>query len=204
MITHMLRTKTSSKATQLSGHSFPRILVITCEHIASDVLLGSHGAETLLTSDTKIEVPIDKPIENIDLVTDLKDSVFFRFKNGLLESCRKSISAILLLSILYLLTSYLLELRSQREKTISAIALAKEAQLQMLRYQLNPHFLFNALNSIRTLVYEDTEKADRIITSLSDFLRYSLSYQDNREVTLEEEIEVIKEIAYRLYSGWRQ
>ena len=99
MITHMLRTKASSKAAQLSGHSFPRILVITCEHIAADVLLGSHGAETLLTSDTKIEVPIGKPIENIDLVTDLKNSVFFRYKNGSLESCRRSISAILLLSI---------------------------------------------------------------------------------------------------------
>lgn len=99
MITHMLRTKASSKAAQLSGHSFPRILVITCEHIAADVLLGSHGAETLLTSDTKIEVPIGKPIENLDLVTDLKNSVFFRYKNGALESCRRSISAILLFSI---------------------------------------------------------------------------------------------------------
>jgi len=99
MITQMLRTKASSKAAQLSGHSFPIILVITCEHVAADVLLGSHGAETLLTSDTKIEVPIVKPIENIDLVTDLKNSVFFRYKNGSLESCRRSISAILLFSI---------------------------------------------------------------------------------------------------------
>jgi len=99
MITQMLRTKASSKAAQLSGYSFPRILVITCEHVAADVLLGSHGAETLLTSDTKIEVPIGKPIENLDLVTDLKNSVFFRYKNGSLESCRRSMSAILLLSI---------------------------------------------------------------------------------------------------------
>ena len=99
MITHMLRTKASSKAAQLSGHSFPRILVITCEHIAADVLLGTHGAETLLTSDTKIEVPIGKPIENLDLVTDLKNSVFFRHKNGALESCRRSMSTILLFSI---------------------------------------------------------------------------------------------------------
>lgn len=99
MITHMLRTKASSKADQLSGHSSPRILVITCEHIAADVLLGSYGAEALLTSDTKIEVPIDETIENLDLVTDLNNSVFFRYKNGVVESCRKSISLILLLSI---------------------------------------------------------------------------------------------------------
>ena len=99
MITHMLRTKASGKAGQLSGHNFPRILVITSEHIAADVLLGPHGAETFFTSDTLIEVPVGKPIENVNLVTDLKNSVFFRYKDGSIESCRKSISAILLLSI---------------------------------------------------------------------------------------------------------
>jgi len=99
MITQMLRTKASSKAGQLSGHDFPRILVITSEHLSADFLLGPHGAESFLTSDTQIEVPIDKPIENINIVTDLKNSVFFRYKNGSIESCRRSISAILLLSI---------------------------------------------------------------------------------------------------------
>ena len=99
MITHMLRTRASSKADQLSGYRIPRILVITCEHVAADVLLGPHGAETLLTSDTKIEVPIGKPIAKVSIITDLKDSVFFRSKNGQLESCRRSISAILLFSI---------------------------------------------------------------------------------------------------------
>lgn len=99
MITHMLRTKASGKTMQLSRYSIPRILVITCEHLAADVLMGTHGAEFLLTSDTKIEVPIGKPIDSVNIVTDLKDSVFFRHKNGALESCRKSISAILLFSI---------------------------------------------------------------------------------------------------------
>lgn len=99
MITHMLRTRASSKADQLSGYRIPRILVVTCEHVAADVLLGPHGAETLLTSDTNIEVQIGKPIDKVSLTTDLKDSVFFRSKNGQLESCRRSISAILLFSI---------------------------------------------------------------------------------------------------------
>lgn len=99
MITHMLRRKVSSKATQLSGNNIPRILIITSEHIGADFLLGPRGAEILLTSDTKIKVPIGKPIKKGGLITDLKDSVFFRFKNGSLESCRRSISAILLISI---------------------------------------------------------------------------------------------------------
>jgi hypothetical protein len=99
MATHMLRTKASSKAAQLSGHDFPRILAITCEHVAADVLLGPHGAETLLTSDTKIEVPIGKEIAEAKIITDLRNSVFFRSQNRQLESCRRSISAILLFSI---------------------------------------------------------------------------------------------------------
>ena len=88
--------------------------------------------------------------------------------------------------------TYLTELKIQKEKTLTAMALASEAQLQMLRYQLNPHFLFNALNSIRTLVHEDISKADQMITDLSEFLRYSLSNEGNNDVSLKEEIEVIK------------
>lgn len=99
MITHMLRTKVSSKVLQLSGYNIPRILVITCEHVAADILLGPHGAETLLTSDTMIEVPIGTSVDKVNLITDLKDSVFFRPKNGQFESCRRSISAILFFSI---------------------------------------------------------------------------------------------------------
>jgi hypothetical protein len=99
MITHMLRTKVSSKAAQLSGNNIPRILIITSEHIGADFLLGPRSAEILLTSDTKIKVPIGKPIRKVGLTTDLKDSVFFRFKNCSLEPCRTSISTILLISI---------------------------------------------------------------------------------------------------------
>ncbi len=99
MITHMLRTKASRKAAQLSGHIMPRILAIISEHVATDVLLGPHGAETLLIGDTMIEVPISKSIGKVNIITELKDSVFFRSKNGQLESCKRSISAILLFSI---------------------------------------------------------------------------------------------------------
>jgi hypothetical protein len=99
MITHMLRTKASKKAPQLSCYQMPRVLAITSEHHAH-ALLGPPAAETLLTSDTKITVPIGQHIdENVHLTTDLKDSVFFKFKNGDIESCRKSISAILLIDI---------------------------------------------------------------------------------------------------------
>lgn len=99
---------------------------------------------------------------------------------------------ILVLSILYFLINHWQELQLQKEKTLTANAIANEAQLQMLRYQLNPHFLFNALNSIRTLIYHDRNKADRMITDLSDILRYSLAKNDDHEVELKDEIDIIK------------
>jgi len=66
------------------------------------------------------------------------------------------------------------------------------AQLSMLRYQLQPHFLFNALNSISAEVYTDPERADRMICSLSSFLRHSLDPGDDLQVTLAEELELIE------------
>ena len=98
---------------------------------------------------------------------------------------------ILGLSILFFLIYHWKELQNQKEKTLTAIAIANEAQLQMLRYQLNPHFLFNALNSIRTLVYENAQKADRMITDLAEFLRSTLTEENSHKATLAEEIDII-------------
>ena len=102
MITHMLRTKASGKARQLSGYEMPRALAITCEHVAADALLGPLGAEMFLTSDTMIAVPVAtrEPIdEEVSLTTDLHDSVFFKLNNGVIKPCRRSISVIFLISI---------------------------------------------------------------------------------------------------------
>jgi two-component system, LytTR family, sensor kinase len=80
----------------------------------------------------------------------------------------------------------------EKERTAKADLLAQKAQLQMLRYQLNPHFLFNALNTIRALVEEDKEKAKQVITELSEFLRYSLVSKNNSMVDFADELEAIK------------
>lgn len=100
MITHKLFTKACTKARQVAGKETPRVLAISTEHIYGEELIGSHAAEDLLTSDTKIQIPVGKPISEVKLSTDLKDSVFFRLKDGVFQSCRRSISAILLIHIL--------------------------------------------------------------------------------------------------------
>jgi LytS/YehU family sensor histidine kinase len=85
------------------------------------------------------------------------------------------------------------EASQAREREASeARRLAQEAQLQMLAYQLNPHFLFNALNSIRAMIEEDRGRAREMVTQLADFLRYSLLTRPLREATLGDELEALE------------
>jgi two-component system LytT family sensor kinase len=98
---------------------------------------------------------------------------------------------------LYLGIKYYRQMRQQTEQTLRANATAHQAQLKMLRYQLNPHFLFNTLNAISTLVLErDTETANQMVTSLSAFLRHSLDSDPMQRVTLKQELD-----ALNLYLG---
>ncbi len=96
-----------------------------------------------------------------------------------------------LFSLLYFAVDHWLQLREQREKAREATALAHQAQLQMLRYQLNPHFLFNALNSIRAMILREPERARQIVTELSEFLRYSLNGR-GPDSTVGEEMQAIE------------
>lgn len=99
---------------------------------------------------------------------------------------------VMLWSTLYFSIKLWQEWMLQKERTEKANALAQSAQLQMLRYQLNPHFLFNSLNSIRALVDEDQKSAKTMITELSEFLRYSLVSKNYSDVPLNNEIEAIR------------
>lgn len=70
---------------------------------------------------------------------------------------------------------------------------ASSAQLAMLRYQLNPHFLFNTLNSISTLVLlKQTDRANAMLSRLSSFLRYTLANEPTAHVTLAQEVDTLK------------
>jgi hypothetical protein len=100
--------------------------------------------------------------------------------------------AILGWTFLYLGIKTRREWKQQEQSTEKANALAQTAQLQMLRYQLNPHFLFNAMNSIRALIDEDEYRAREMITELSEFLRYSLDSKNYSDVPLKDEIDAIQ------------
>ena len=71
-------------------------------------------------------------------------------------------------------------------------ATIKDAELSALKSQINPHFIFNSLNNIRSLVVEDAEKARDSITHLSDLLRFSIQFDHYEKVSLEKEMEVVE------------
>mgnify|MGYP000430337468 CR=1 FL=1 len=77
-------------------------------------------------------------------------------------------------------------------KRLRAESVARDSQMMMLRYQLNPHFLFNTLNAINALVQmQESTKAQRMIVQLSQFLRYSLDNNPDVKIALENEIEAL-------------
>jgi sensor histidine kinase YesM len=91
----------------------------------------------------------------------------------------------------YLLIKLWYEWQTAKESAEKANLLAQSSQLQMLRNQINPHFLFNTLSSLRALVRIDQKKAEEMISKISDFLRYSLVNKKDTEVTLKEELDAI-------------
>ena len=85
------------------------------------------------------------------------------------------------------------ENKEEQLKRSRAETFAQEAQLKMLRYQLNPHFLFNTLNAISALVVSrSSANANTMIMQLSNFLRYSLENDPIKRVTLEEEVRAVR------------
>ena len=97
---------------------------------------------------------------------------------------------------LIILTYYLFvsttNLSEKNAKEARLESLIKETELKMLRSQINPHFLFNSLNSISSLTLSDPEKARIMIVKLSDFMRYALSRKDEQLVPLQSELENLR------------
>lgn len=96
-------------------------------------------------------------------------------------------------SALYYAINFFLQVEEQADQLERLEAQATGAQLAMLRYQLNPHFLFNTLNSISTLVLlKQTEPANAMLTRLSGFLRHTLVTEPGGRVTIEQEVETLQ------------
>ena len=96
-------------------------------------------------------------------------------------------------SALYYAINFYLTVEEQADQLLQLEIQASSAQLAMLRYQLNPHFLFNTLNSISTLVLlKETDRANAMLSRLSSFLRYTLINEPTAMVPLHQEVETLK------------
>ena len=89
-----------------------------------------------------------------------------------------------LIILTYFLFVNIFNLSEKKAREAKLESLVRETELKMLRSQINPHFLFNSLNSISSLTITDPEKARTMIIKLSDFMRYALSRKDEQTVTL--------------------
>jgi two-component system, LytTR family, sensor kinase len=97
-----------------------------------------------------------------------------------------------LMILAYYLFKSLYNLSEKNVKEARLESLVKETELKMLRSQINPHFLFNSLNSISSLTITDSEKAREMVIKLSEFMRYALSKKDEQPVTLRSELENLR------------
>lgn len=122
--------------------------------------------------------------EKIDYEIFWHSSLVFRATAGVLI-----FSVTVLVYYLFLSATRLAE-KAQRQAQLEAQV--REGELKMLRSQINPHFLFNSLNSVSSLTVTDPLKAREMIVKLSDFMRYSLSSRTEQPVTLQTEMESLR------------
>jgi hypothetical protein len=98
-------------------------------------------------------------------------------------------------SLLYFGIKFWIDLQATRSRVEKADLLAQSAQLQMLRYQINPHFLFNSFSSLRALIRSNSFKAEEMLSKLSEFYRYTLITRNSVFVPLKDEVEAIMHYA---------
>ena len=94
---------------------------------------------------------------------------------------------------IYILWHYIEFTNSEAIQKVKLESLIKELQLKTIKSQMNPHFIFNALNSIRALVDEDPQRARQAITELSNILRSSIQADQAEVTSLEKELNIVKD-----------
>jgi sensor histidine kinase YesM len=185
------------------------------EHLPTSTASIQLPPENILMESIKYLITTDlpwsaeKPLVGLKLPSDLEDqltqypiSLLFPipvtgYTTGLLIVGNKN-RGVFLLSEVALLGQIVRQLRLtisilkllEKEKELARLAL--ESQLSALRAQINPHFLFNALNSISALVYYDPELAERAVMKLSEVFRYTLESSKENLAFFEKEINMVK------------
>ncbi len=115
----------------------------------------------------------------------------FKMYDGVFIQIINSIFIVGAWTVTYLVIKLLLKLNKDRIERLELNTHLKQAQLNTLKGQINPHFMFNSLNNIRGLMLEDVEKSREMLTKLSEILRYSLTKNNVNAISVEEELEMV-------------
>lgn len=116
----------------------------------------------------------------------------FRFATPFIAVMNLS-SIVLLWSLIYFAVHYFENYKRAQIESLIWEAAVKDFELKTLKSQLNPHFMFNAMNSIRALIDEDPGSAQNAVTKLSNILRYSLKIERTETVSLEDEMQTVSD-----------
>jgi len=99
-------------------------------------------------------------------------------------------------SALYFLINLAFDWQEEKREKEKALLLATKSKMEVLKNQINPHFLFNSLNSVSALIEENPSKALKLVDELSDFLRFTLVNKENSMVTLKDELKLIEHFVH--------
>lgn len=94
---------------------------------------------------------------------------------------------------IYFIYHYVSESRKQQVDTLKLETLVKSLELKTIKAHINPHFIFNAMNSIRALIDENPERARHAITALSNILRSSMLFDQQETISLEKEMKIVED-----------
>lgn len=191
---------------------------ITSQYVAKILIimaggiLSTHILRWVIQKNHWLLLPIEKVIIRLCLAVVMTSVLFSLFIMGVnqlagLESNTRNLdfTTRLIANILtngifiipwvlfYYFYHYMVKSRRQELDTLKLEALVKELELKTIKSHINPHFIFNALNSIRALVDEDPLKARSAITNLSNILRSSMQAEKLETVPLERELNIVKD-----------
>ncbi len=132
------------------------------------------------------------------------ESITMTFRGSILEVNEISIGITVVIMMFFLSRDFL---KSWREAAINEEKLRREnitSQYEALKNQVNPHFLFNTLNALSTLIYEDRDKALQFLNKFSDVYRYVLDSKDREVVPLKDEISFVRSYVYLLNTRYEK
>ncbi len=119
------------------------------------------------------------------------EKIMFKGYNNLLMQIFNAFFLVGAWMVTYLGIKLLLKLNQERIERLELNTSLKQAQLNTLKGQINPHFMFNSLNNIRGLMLEDVNRSREMLTKLSEILRYSLTKSTVNDISVREELEVV-------------